>query len=113
MVLRDVAGERSWVFDTPPGRFRVLSRSEKPAWRKPDWAFVEEGKPIPENPSERIEYGMLGEYALYFGNGYLIHGTLYERLLGRPVTHGCVRLGREDLRFVYRNAPIGTPIYIF
>lgn len=113
MVLRDVGGERTWVFDTPPGRHRVLSRAERPVWRKPDWAFVEEGKPVPKDPRERIEYGALGEYALYFGDGYMIHGTLYERLLGRPVTHGCIRLGRDDLRFVYRNAPIGTPIYIF
>jgi hypothetical protein len=73
----------------------VLSKLANPVWRKPDWAFVEEGEPIPKDPGDRLEYGSLGEYALYFGNGYMIHGTLYERLLGRPVSHGCVRLGRE------------------
>lgn len=113
LVLREKQGDRHWVFDTPSGSFRVLSKSENPVWRKPDWAFVEEGVPIPKNPGERIEYGVLGEYGLYFGDGYLIHGTLYERLLGRSVTHGCVRLGRDDLREVYRAATIGTPIYIF
>ena len=114
MVLRESAeGGREWVFDTPRGSFKVLSKSQNPAWRKPDWAFVEEGLPIPDDPSERIEYGVLGEYALYFGNGYMIHGTLYERLLGRSVTHGCIRLGQEDLEKVNAACPVGTRIYIF
>jgi L,D-transpeptidase YbiS len=113
-VLREVGdGGREWVFDTPRGRFEVLSRIKNPIWRKPDWAFVEEGLPIPKNVEDRLEPGTLGEYALYFGNGFMIHGTLYERLLGRSVTHGCVRLGRDDLRTLWANAPIGTAIYIF
>ena len=43
----------------------------------------------------------------------MIHGTLYTRLLGRNVTHGCIRLGKEDLRAVWAAAPIGTPVYIY
>lgn len=114
MVLKESGGKkREWVFDTPRGRFEVLSMAERPVWRKPDWAFVEEGQPIPKNPAERLEYGTLGEYALYFGNGYMIHGTLYERLLGRAVSHGCIRVGRDDLRKVWANARLGTPIFIY
>jgi L,D-transpeptidase YbiS len=113
MVLKEGARGRVWVFDTPRGRFEVLSKAENPVWKKPDWAFVEEGQPIPKDPGDRMEYGSLGEYALYFGNGYMIHGTLYERLLGRPVSHGCIRLGRDPLRQVYRTAPLGTPVYIY
>jgi len=113
-ILKETAGgKRQWVFDTPRGVFRVTNKIENPVWKKPDWAFVEEGKPIPRNPSERLEYGVLGEYALYLEDGYMIHGTLYERLLGRPVTHGCIRLGREDLRAVWKTVPTGTPVYIF
>jgi L,D-transpeptidase YbiS len=113
MVLKEGGKGRVWVFDTPRGRFEVLSKTENPVWKKPDWAFVEEGQPIPKDPGARLDYGSLGEYALYFGNGYMIHGTLYERLLGRPVSHGCIRLGREPLRVVYRTSPLGTPVYIY
>ncbi|MEW5980972.1 MAG: L,D-transpeptidase [Acidobacteriota bacterium] len=114
LVLKESGGrKREWVFDTPRGRFEVLSMAERPVWRKPDWAFVEEGQPIPKNPAARLEYGTLGEYALYFGNGYMIHGTLYERLLGRAVSHGCIRVGRDDLRKVWANARLGMPIFIY
>jgi lipoprotein-anchoring transpeptidase ErfK/SrfK len=113
MVLKEGTNGRVWVFDTPRGRFEVLSKMQNPVWRKPDWAFVEDGEAIPKNPADRLEYGSLGEYALYFGNGFMIHGTLYERLLGRPVSHGCIRVGKEPLREVYRQSPIGTPIYIY
>jgi len=113
MILEDDQTERRWVFDTPRGHFRVLTKLSNPVWKKPDWAFIEEGEPIPTDPSERFEYGMLGEYAIYFGDGYLIHGTLYERLLGRSVTHGCIRLGRDDLRKVYAAARLASSIYIY
>ncbi|HKQ60123.1 MAG TPA: L,D-transpeptidase [Candidatus Polarisedimenticolaceae bacterium] len=114
MLLREQReGGRSWIFDTPRGAFKVLNKLQDPVWKKPDWAFVEEGKPIPVRAEDRFEYGVLGEYALYFGNGYMIHGTLYERLLGRSVTHGCIRLGKDDLARVWHDAPIGTTIFIF
>jgi len=113
MVLKEGTNGRVWVFDTPRGRFQVLSKLQNPVWRKPDWAFVEDGEAIPRNPSDRLEYGSLGEYALYFGNGFMIHGTLYERLLGRPVSHGCIRVGKEPLREIYKQSPVGTPIYIY
>ena len=47
---------------------------------------------VPTNAADRVEQGVLGEYALGFGKGYFIHGTLYTRLLGKNVTHGCIRL---------------------
>ena len=114
MVLKETIGKkREWVFDSPRGQFEVLSLLRNPVWAKPDWAFVEDSQPIPKNPVDRLESGSLGEYGLYFGNGFLIHGTLYERLLGRAVSHGCIRVGRDDLRKVWANARIGTRIYIY
>jgi L,D-transpeptidase YbiS len=112
-ILDDPRGKSKWVFDTPRGEFMVRAKKVKPAWTKPDWAFVEEGEDIPEDIGDRIENGVLGDYALGFGNGYFIHGTLYTRLLGRNVTHGCIRAGDEDLKAIYMAAPVGTKIFIF
>jgi len=112
-LLVDPASGRRWVFDTPLGVHRVLEKKEDPVWVKPDWAFVEEGLPIPKDPAERVDPNSLGDFALSLGDGYLIHGTLYQRLLGRSVTHGCVRLGDDDLAAVYRAVPVGTRVYIY
>lgn len=112
-VLDDPKGGRQWVFDTPRGAYTVQSKHKAPVWRKPDWAFIEEGKDIPKKAEERLEEGMLGDYALGFGNGFFIHGTLYTRLLGRNVTHGCVRVGDKDLETVFATARIGDRIFIF
>ncbi|KPL02659.1 MAG: hypothetical protein AMJ73_08470 [candidate division Zixibacteria bacterium SM1_73] len=111
--LIDSATGRRWVFDTPKGVFKVTSKSVDPWWRKPDWAFIEENESIPKDPSQRLDPEMLGEYALGFGEDYYIHGTIYERLLGVNVTHGCVRVGADDLEKLYNMVTIGTPIYIF
>ncbi|MGB7062309.1 MAG: L,D-transpeptidase [Candidatus Zixiibacteriota bacterium] len=111
--LTDPNTGRRWVFDTPRGIFKVTSKLTDPWWRKPDWAFIEENESIPEDPRERLDPEMLGEYALGFGDDYYIHGTIYERLLGVNVTHGCVRVGSDDLERLYSLVPIGTLIYIF
>lgn len=102
-----------WIFDTPRGEFLVQSKLTKPTWIKPDWAFIEEGIGVPQNAADRAEEGVLGDYALGFGKGYFIHGTLYTRLLGKNVTHGCIRLNDSDLKGVYTLARVGTPIMIF
>lgn len=107
-------GDKKWVFRTPRGDFKVLTKITDPVWRKPDWAFVEEGLPIPPaNSPLRYERGVLGDYALAIGDGYLIHGTLYQRFLGLPVTHGCIRLGDPDLKVVYETLPIGAKVFIY
>jgi lipoprotein-anchoring transpeptidase ErfK/SrfK len=43
----------------------------------------------------------------------MIHGTLYERLLGRSVTHGCVRVGRDPLRTIVRQVKVGSQVFIY
>jgi L,D-transpeptidase YbiS len=113
-VLLKAGDERQWVFKTPRGRFYVQQKEESPVWHKPDWAFIEEGLPVPPRGApERYETGVLGDYALHLGDGYLVHGTLYKRLLGMPVTHGCVRLDDEDLSIVYKNLSVGSAVFMY
>lgn len=60
-------------------------------------------------------------YASYF-SGNAIHswvklygsGAWYrDGSLGHPASHGCVRLGDSDVKFVYNKIPIGTTIIIY
>jgi len=113
MILKASGSSKKWVFDTPRGVFKVRNKIPNPIWKKPDWAFAEEGKTIPKNPADRFESGTLGKYALYLEDGYMIHGTLYTRLLGRSVTHGCIRLGPDDLQAVWDAVPVGSSVFIF
>ena len=113
-LLQTHDGGEQWIFKTPRGMFRVNNIIRKPTWHRPDWAFVEEGLPIPpKHSAKRYEFGVLGEYGFDIGHGYLIHGTLYQRFLGLPVTHGCIRLGDEDLEIVKNNMFIGSRVYIY
>ena len=113
-VLKEAKSGRKWEFVTPRGEFHVIGKAPNPQWRKPDWAFVEAGEPVPppEDPS-RLVQGELGAYVLNLGDGYLIHGTKREELLGRPASHGCVRMGGADLEKLYLSVPTGTSVYIF
>jgi L,D-transpeptidase ErfK/SrfK len=113
-ILLKGGDQQEWLFKTPKGEFRIKGKTRFPVWKKPDWAFIEEGLPVPPvNHSSRYEYGVLGEYALSLGDGYLIHGTLYQRFLGLPVTHGCVRLNDDDLEFVYQKLYAGSKVFIY
>lgn len=106
--------KRQWIFKTPKGLYRIIGKVTKPVWRRPDWSFVEEGLPIPSpNDPIRWEAGVLGDYALSIGDGYLIHGTIYKRFLGMPVTHGCIRMNDEDLEAVYKTLDFGSKVYIY
>lgn len=111
--LLDSVTHRKWIFNTPRGVFHVRRKINDPWWRKPDWAFLEDNEPIPKKESDRLDPNVMGQYALDFGDGFFIHGTIYERLLGINVTHGCVRVGTDDLKLLYDRVPIGTAIYIF
>lgn len=107
-------GPKKWVFKTPKGMFKINSKRTDPIWVKPDWAFVEEGLPVPSaHADSRYEYGVLGDYALDIGNDYMIHGTIWKRFLGMPATHGCIRLNDDDLKMVYKTLGFGSKVYIY
>jgi hypothetical protein len=113
-TMLQTSGNKKWIFKTPKGKYWIRGKTTNPVWKRPDWSFVEEGSPIPSaNDQSRYEYGVLGDYALALGDGYMIHGTIYKRFLGMPVTHGCVRLNDDDLKVIYNTLNIGSKVYIF
>lgn len=66
----------------------------------------------PTNTLNRRVTGELGKYKLDLGDGYLLHGTRDSASIGSAATHGCIRLGDEDLEYLYKRVPVGTPVYI-
>lgn len=106
--------KKTYFFKTPRGKFSITGKRKNPYWHRSDWDFIEQGLPVPpkDDPS-RWEQGVLGDYALDLVDGYMIHGTIYKRLMGMPVTHGCVRLLDEDLEVVFNTLNIGSKVYIF
>lgn len=113
------AGQR-WTFTTPRGLFRVIRKEKDPVWEAPDWYFVERGSPVPpDNHPSRAIPGVMGNTAVYLGDGIAIHGTNDPaRLLDpdpdrRRISHGCIRLTNESARELYHRIPVGAPVLIF
>jgi lipoprotein-anchoring transpeptidase ErfK/SrfK len=68
-------------YRTPPGSYRVQRMERMWYSRKYDMS------PMP--------------YSLFFNGGYAIHGTYSIRQLGRPASHGCVRLHPANARALF------------
>ena len=55
---------------------------------------------------DRMHYSKLYDYtpmpySIFFLRGYAIHGTTEVRNLGRPVSHGCVRLRPDNAKILF------------
>ena len=114
-VLLHPGESARWQFHTPLGLRKVLRKVTDPIWAKPIWAFVENDEKPTTLPWEfrRFDLTTLGAFALELGDGYEIHGTLYPSLLGRHITHGCIRLNDDDLAFAHRTLRVGDRVYIY
>jgi len=100
---------------TPTGNMRVVRKAVRPTWYVPASIAREHRKkgdilpaavpPGPENP--------LGEYALYLSkSGYLIHGTNKPASIGLTATNGCMRLYPENVKRLFDDTPVKTPVLI-
>jgi cell wall hydrolase len=76
-------------FATPEGRFTVIRRGRM-SW------------------SQRYHRWL--PYALYFHRGLAIHA--FRIVPDEPASHGCIRIPFSDALFVFRAAPLGTPVLI-
>jgi hypothetical protein len=67
----------------------------------------------PFGTNQRKYKDVLGAFRLNLGDGYALHGTNKPETIGQAVSHGCVRLRNEDVTWLYRTVPVGTPVYIY
>jgi lipoprotein-anchoring transpeptidase ErfK/SrfK len=75
------------------------------------------------NPSVDPEWAILGAYAFetsayskltdWPGGGIVgVHGTPWPWLLGKAVSHGCIRIHNKNILFLRSRVPLGTPVKI-
>ena len=70
-----------WGYSTPNGSYRPQWLARKWFSRKYDWS------PMP--------------YSIFFNEGYAIHGSYEVSHLGRPASHGCIRLRPENAAVLF------------
>jgi lipoprotein-anchoring transpeptidase ErfK/SrfK len=76
-------------FRTPTGEYSVLRK------RRRSWS---------------IPYEVRLPWASYFVGGLAIHQSATVPVL--PASHGCVRVTRYDVRWLFRRTPVGTPVTV-
>ena len=100
---------------TPMGKMVITRKKYRPTWYVP--AVIardhrKKGDPLPA----KIPPGPLnplGEHALYLSkSGYLVHGTNKPASIGLRATYGCIRLYPEDIKRLFKNTPVKTPVRI-
>jgi hypothetical protein len=67
----------------------------------------------PYGSPQRRHRGVLGAAKLEMYDGYYFHGTKNEGSIGTAASHGCIRMLRDDVLWMYENVPVGTPVYIY
>jgi len=97
-------------YETPAGLYHIQNKQVDPIWHVPDkdWAGKLRGKTVPGGvPQNPLKARWLGIY-----NGAGIHGTDNIGSLGSAASHGCVRMAIPDVKELYEEVPVQTPVYI-
>jgi L,D-transpeptidase ErfK/SrfK len=102
-------GKEGWL--TPTGTTEIVLKRKNPTWTPPASIRAEDPKLpaiVPAGPNNP-----LGQYALSLGwAGYAIHGTNAPSSIGKPSSHGCMRMYPEDIAVLFNLVGVGTPVTI-
>lgn len=97
--------------ETPTGRFEVEELVEHPEYLKFAGDPPQVVKRIPPGPTNPLGERWIG---FAHGEGWTIgiHGTPNPELLGKAVSHGCVRMRNADVLRVYQHVKLGTTVIV-
>lgn len=92
-----------WRVSTGRGRYRTPTGNFRPTvMKRMHYSTKYNNAPMP--------------HSIFYRRGYAIHGTNHISRLGRPASHGCVRLHPRNAATLYnlvrRNGPRNTRIQI-
>ncbi len=102
-------GKEGW--DTPTGATQITTKRKDPTWTIPASIRAQDPKlpaVVPAGPDNP-----LGQFAMNLGwPGYLIHGTNHPYSIGRPSSHGCMRLYPEDIEALFNMSSVGDTVTV-
>src|ERR1035438_3827531 len=86
---------------SPTGTFVIERRVVNPT-------YSHNGKVVLPGPGNPVGTRWMG-LSLH---GYGIHGTNEPRSIGKPASHGCIRLARPDLEELYARVSVGDTVVL-
>jgi lipoprotein-anchoring transpeptidase ErfK/SrfK len=81
-------------YETPRGQFAVLSK---------------ERDKVSSRYTNQLGWNAWMPYSIQFNGHYFLHEGW---LPGHPDSHGCVRVGEQDARFLFENLKVGDPVSV-
>ncbi|KTD68364.1 putative ErfK/YbiS/YcfS/YnhG family protein precursor [Legionella steelei] len=106
-------GRKGW--STPLGVTKIIAKEANPKWRPTENLRAEAEKNGDFLPDEFPSgpYNPLGQHALRLGwPTFLIHGTNKLDGIGMRVSAGCIRMFPDDIEYLFRIVPTGTPVRV-
>ncbi|MDO8944729.1 MAG: L,D-transpeptidase family protein [Desulfobacterales bacterium] len=100
---------------SPRGLMQVVRKASRPTWHVPASIARDHRKKGDPLPAKVLPGPLnpLGEYALYLSEpSYLIHGTNKPASIGLTATNGCLRLYPENVKLLFDDTPVKTPVLI-
>lgn len=97
-------GRAGW--ETPTGSYEVMQMIRNPAWEHP---FT--GEVVPpgiDNPLGSRWIGFWTDGTNFIG----FHGTPNAESVGRPASHGCIRMYDRDVTKLFEMVEVGTPVQV-
>ena len=98
---------------TPSGNYQIkrkFSNADGIVWCIPK--KMEAEYPYKITDENRCKRGPFGKHALNIGGSYAIHGTDRPDLIGKKVSHGCVRAANQDMAKIYNMMDVGDKVII-
>jgi lipoprotein-anchoring transpeptidase ErfK/SrfK len=79
--------------------------------RHPDWQHPITQRVVVSGPSNPLGDRWIGfHHDEYMAIGF--HGTNQAQLIGAAISHGCLRMRNEDIRQLYEQISLGTPVTV-
>lgn len=95
---------------SPPGRYRVASKTLDPKWVPPK-SIDPKQKPV--EPYSKTKKNPLGVAKINLNKFEVaLHGTNAPRQIRKNVSHGCIRHSNKDILKLYGMVKPGTVVYI-